>query len=191
MIDVVTVFHNQAYKNMAEEMSESLFRHEPDRVTLTMVDNSVVNRGFSAACNLGAKGGSADIVGFINPDAIIEGTFVQKVYNSLSDIIVITGCRYDKPDREVKIWGLQDWVCGAAFFVRRDWFEKVGGFDERYSFCFEESDLIKQAELEHKRCKSIDLPIRHDSPDYNSPEDAAYKQYWFNKGAKIYKEKWG
>lgn len=190
-IDIVTVFHNQRYKEMADEMSESLFFHEKGNVSFTLVDNQISNRGFSAACNLGAKEGVAPVLGFINPDAIIEGPFVDQVFDTLNDNIIITGHRFGKPDREVRIWGLQDWVCGAAFFVQRNWFESVGGFDERYSFCFEESDLIKQAEAEGKRCKSIHLPIRHESPDYNTPEDAAFKNYWFDKGARVYAEKWG
>lgn len=37
-----------------------------------------------------------------------------------------------------------DWVIGAAFVVKRDYFEKVDGFDESFFMYFEEIDLCKR-----------------------------------------------
>jgi GT2 family glycosyltransferase len=34
-----------------------------------------------------------------------------------------------------------DWVIGAAMVVRRDAFQQIGGFDERFFLYFEETDL--------------------------------------------------
>ncbi|MDD8018425.1 MAG: glycosyltransferase family 2 protein [Bacteroidota bacterium] len=40
--------------------------------------------------------------------------------------------------------GQIDWVTAAAMFVRRDAFEKAGGFDEQYFMYFEDIDLCKR-----------------------------------------------
>ncbi len=49
----------------------------------------------------------------------------------------------DEPEEPVPIFGGK----GAALFVRRELFERLGGFDEDYFFYFEESDLCWRARL--------------------------------------------
>lgn len=38
-----------------------------------------------------------------------------------------------------------DVICGAAMFCRRDFFEKIGKFDERFFLYFEEYDICGRA----------------------------------------------
>jgi len=40
-----------------------------------------------------------------------------------------------------------DWILGAAMLIRRDLFERLGGFDERFFMYFEEEDLCRRAWL--------------------------------------------
>ena len=47
--------------------------------------------------------------------------------------VVITGANFNKNPVEIRNWGLNDWVCGVAMFVKRSWFEEIGGFDERFT----------------------------------------------------------
>lgn len=193
-IDLVTVFHNETNWTQHFRLLEAVNTHEPDGgFTFFAVDNRVHNRGFSAGCNLGAfhPRASAKVIGFLNPDCEIEGPFVAPVLATLGNEVVITGCRFSKPQRELNFWHVKDWVCGAAMFVSRSWFASVGGFDEQFTFGFDETDLIRQAEVAGKACKSIYLPIRHNSPQTNSDEDAAYKRYHFAQGSKRYAQKWG
>lgn len=191
-VDIVTVFHNDRNFAWACELQEQLNEHEPaDRFTFTMVDNSVVNRGFSKGSNLGAAKGEAPIIGFLNPDAQIDGPFIDLVSEALEQPnVVITGCDFGKPLREVRAWGLGRWVCGAAMFVGRPFFDEVGGFDERYTWSFEDTDLCRQAESAGQVVKPIALPIRHDSPAENSPEDTRYKQTNFALAHAAYYRKW-
>jgi hypothetical protein len=104
--------------------------------------------------------------------------------------VLITGCRYGKPHGELRQWGVTDWVCGAAMFVRRSFFESVAGFDEQFVMYFEETDLIRRAQLAGGRCQSIDLPIEHASPLWDPPEDVRYKHYWFDESARRFYAKW-
>ncbi|GJQ20569.1 MAG: glycosyl transferase [Bacteroidia bacterium] len=40
-----------------------------------------------------------------------------------------------------------EWVTGAALFIRKDLFRKLGGFDERFFMFFEDKDLCARARL--------------------------------------------
>jgi GT2 family glycosyltransferase len=191
--DIVTVYHNETNFKQHERLRLSILEHEPDGgYTFIGVDNRVHNRGFAGGCNAGAftKGATAPIIGFLNPDAIISGPFLDDVAATLNDHVVITGCRYGKPQRELEAWGVDDWVCGAAFFVQRQWFAQVGGFDTQFVWSWEETDLIRQAQAQGRRCQSIDLPIEHSSPTSNSAVDTKYKRMHFDRGARRFYAKW-
>jgi GT2 family glycosyltransferase len=86
---------------------------------------------------------------------------------------------------------VHDWVCGAAFFVLRSWFAQVEGFDTQFTWSWEETDLIRQAQRQGRRCQSIPLPFQHTSPESDSSKEAAYKNFHFERGAARYHQKWG
>jgi GT2 family glycosyltransferase len=192
--DIVTVYHNDANYLLHTRLREALALYEPDGgYRFLGVDNRTVNRGFARACNLGAfhPNATAPIIGFLNPDVEVRGPFLDAVEEALTGNVVVTGCRYAKPRHELEAWGVADWVCGAALFVLRDWFTSVGGFDEQFTWAWEETDLIRQAETAHLACRSIALPIDHQSPATNSRQDEAYKRYHFAEGQKRFYRKWG
>jgi GT2 family glycosyltransferase len=191
MIDIVTVVHNKKNKLQAEEMVNSLLKLETE-FRFYLHSNEVENLGFSMGCNLAASKGSSPIIGFLNPDVVVQGRFIDQVEAQFEDnpSLVITGCRFGKAQSELRHWGVNDWVCGATFFVKREWFESVGGFDENYVWAWEETDLVRQAEAGGLLVRSIDLPLKHASPSDDSYEDAAYKNLWFEKGRDYYNKKW-
>lgn len=192
-IDVITVHHNDTNRREASGLLNRLSQFEPKRFTFTSWSNEFDNIGFGPACNRAffELEDHAPVVGFLNPDVNVMRPFFNEVIEALvPDDVVIVGCRFNKPDRELKEWGVKDWVCGATFFVKSDWFAEVGGFDEEYIWAWEETDLIRLAESQGLRCKSINLPIRHSSPVLNSPEDKLFKDKWFEVGRKHFKEKW-
>lgn len=191
-MDIVTVHHNERNFEQAVEVDKALLEFEGDRTTFNLVDNSINNRGFSRACNLGAARGDEPYIGFLNPDVIIEGPFIEQVLDVFENNpdVAITGSNHGKPASDIRAWGLRNWVCGCTMFVRREWFEGVGGFDERYEWSFEDTDLCRQAESQGMEVKPIDLPIRHESPDEDSPRDAKYKRHNFDISAGLYFGKW-
>lgn len=191
-VDIVTVAHNEQRMVDANRLFDQVAEHhDPTTFTFTIWDNRVDNLGFANGCNAGASRGAAPIIGFLNPDANVDGPFLPAVVEALRQpLVVITGCRFGKPRAELDLWGCRDWVCGAAFFVTRSWWETMGGFDTRYRWGWEETDLIRRAQADHKVVRSIDLPIRHASPSDDTPEDVAYKQHWFDEGARLFNRRW-
>ena len=130
-IDIVTVYHRDSNYRLAQVLERTLAETEDVPHTFIGVDNRKTNRGFAKGCNYGVKRGDSPIIGFLNPDVVIRGPFLGRILQVFEDPeTVITGSDFGKPKREIKTWGCQTWVCGAAFFVRRDWFESRGGFDQ-------------------------------------------------------------
>lgn len=194
MIDIVTVVHNSTNRALAGQLEEQIASIEDAQWRFILVDNGQINRGFAAGCNWGAlhPKAKAPIIGFLNPDVEVKGPFIEQVRTELARPgVVICGNRFGKPKRELQIWGVTDWVCGAVFFVKRDWFTEVGGFDQRYVWSHEETDLCRQAEAAGHRVKSIELPIEHASPTQESPADHAYKRKFFEQGRRQFNRKWG
>lgn len=191
MVDIVTVVHNEINYEQSLQLEADLEKYETG-YSFTRVDNRTHNSGFGRACNLGAASGESPIIGLLNPDCVIKGPFMKTVQGALaSEKVVITGERYNKPQRELQFWGVKEFVCGATMFIKRDWWESVGGFDMNYVWSWEELDLIRQAESQGKVVQAVSLPIHHASPSTDTVRDAAYKTKHFNRGAKYYYKKWG
>ena len=128
------------------------------------------NRGYAAACNLGARDASAPFVLFLNNDATIapgdldtllgaarieKDTAVwQPVTNGIDGRLESTGDAFtwwgvfrhldavpDVPSAEVFA------TVGAAMLVRRATFEALGGFEDSYFAYNEETDLCWRVRL--------------------------------------------
>lgn len=44
-----------------------------------------------------------------------------------------------------------DWVLGAAFMINKEFFDKIGGMDERYFLYYEDMDICKTTKLNNKK----------------------------------------
>jgi hypothetical protein len=73
----------------------------------------------------------------------------------------------------------KDWVTGAAFMIRRELFESIGGFDENYFMYFEDIDLCKS--IETMKYKSVYIPsvkmIHFGGKSYGKKDDKIVYEY--------------
>lgn len=69
--------------------------------------------------------------------------------------------------RDKKIWESQEkkecaWVSGAAMFIQKELFDKLGGFDEKFFMYFEDIDLCKRARnLGYKVLYYPEFTVKH------------------------------
>ncbi|HVM06426.1 MAG TPA: glycosyltransferase [Acidimicrobiales bacterium] len=138
----------------------------------TVIRNTA-NLGFARAANQGAARGDGELILFLNPDASIVARDLEELIEHLgaAPARAVVGPRLVAPDgREQRAWwpfpsaprawaealGLlrlgggrldrhrEGFVVGACLLVRRDVFEQLGGFDERFWLYGEEADLCRR-----------------------------------------------
>ena len=145
------------------------------------------NLGVAAGRNLGAKISTGDYILFLDHDVILDKNTIAKMVNVLeanSDIGIVgpqifyrrypnkvwwSGGTVKIPSGKVvmsskKLSGLVDTdVVPAAIMVRREVFEKVGGFYETYFATFEDSDFCFRAKkLGYRVACVCDASAYHD-----------------------------
>lgn len=192
MIDIVAVYHNKKNQNQTIQLKKDIDRYDEGKYVLYPHSNIEDNIGFGPACNIEAFKGSNEIIGFLNPDVTVKGPFVEMVEKALlaHPDYKIAGKSYNKPKIELKIWGVKSWVCGAVFFVKRDWFEKLGGFDPRFEWSHEETDFIRTTEKKGGAILDLNIPIDHASPIDDNKIDKEYKIRKFAEAQYQYEQKW-
>ncbi|MDD4287519.1 MAG: glycosyltransferase family 2 protein [Candidatus Peribacteraceae bacterium] len=77
-------------------------------------------------------------------DVLIKRTFLQHIFRQRLRHYLQT----DVPDAPVRD---TDWVVGACLFFRKDFFDQLQGFDERFFLFFEDMDLCRRTHLKGKR----------------------------------------
>ncbi|ALM11266.1 MAG: hypothetical protein PeribacterD1_0800 [Candidatus Peribacter riflensis] len=77
-------------------------------------------------------------------DVLIKRTFLQHIFRSRLRHYL----QADAPDVPVRD---TDWVVGACLFFRKDFFDQLHGFDERFFLFFEDMDLCRRCRLAGKR----------------------------------------
>ena len=100
-------------------------------------------RQISAVRNAGAKAAVGDRLFFVDADTVVPSAVLDMALQALGRGVVGGGAAV-KMDRPIALWvrlALLSWHCtsrvmrwaaGCFIFVRRDVFEAVGGFDQRY-----------------------------------------------------------
>jgi GT2 family glycosyltransferase len=140
-----------------------------------------VNGGFGQGNNLGARWARGEYLAFLNPDTMAEPGWLSALVAALKDrpsaglatpkilqlndprrintcgnVVHLTGltlCRGMNWDRDAFAEGEKiAAVSGAAFVMRRDLFDALGGFDESFFLYMEDTDLSYRARLAGFEC---------------------------------------
>jgi GT2 family glycosyltransferase len=134
---------------------------------ILLVDNNLVNRGWSKGNNYGASLGSAPFIWFLNSDAYPEPECLQALIDRMDDsncgAVASKQLDPDNPDKIRYGGGLnfyptgqhrgglvslgncdlpsrQSWLNGASMLVRRWMFNALGGYNESMFMYYGDSD---------------------------------------------------
>ncbi len=110
-------------------------------------------RHIAAARNAGAREAKGDIFVFIDADTLVPASVLTAAVKTIRDGAIGGGAmplmdsdrpRWAARTVAIVVWVLRTarWAAGCFVFARRDAFERVGGFDERY-FASEEIHLSR------------------------------------------------
>lgn len=150
-----------------------------------------INGGFGYGCNLGAHYARGHYLIFLNPDTTVAPGWLDALVAPLADpqVALVTPCilwmgapeRVNAAGNEVHPTGLAFCrglgmpatalsepeevaaISGAAFGIRRELWEALGGMDETFFLYVEDTDLSWRAWLAGYRCLYVPTPtVSHD-----------------------------
>jgi GT2 family glycosyltransferase len=86
-----------------------------------------------------------------------------------------------------------DWVSGAAFVVRREVFERIGGLDEGYFLYFEEVDFCRRARRAGWSCWTVaDARVVHREGSSTGIREVRRRpRYWFESRRRYFTKAYG
>ena len=167
---------------------------------------NTANLGFGAGNNVGARYASGEYLVFLNPDTTVEPGWLAALIGALDadpraglatpKILLLrdpgrintcgnemhcsglTLCRGLGLDRgELGLAAEVSAVSGAAFAIRRELFESLGGFDEAFFLYMEDTDLSWRARLMGYRCLYVPASIvYHDYALRFGPQKTLYQE---------------
>jgi len=139
-------------------------------VEAIVIDNSEINLGFAAGCNIGIKRAldmGADYVWLLNNDAMARPDTLDRLLAKMTPGVGAVGSVILNADNSVQVWGggylrigrslvLRSrgdftWLSACSLLITREALEATGGFDERFFMYWEDVDLsfrIKDAGLD-------------------------------------------
>ncbi|MFZ0216390.1 MAG: glycosyltransferase family 2 protein [Candidatus Dormiibacterota bacterium] len=157
---------------------------KPDRIAV----RSDENLGFARGCNLGAARASGDALVFLNNDTFVLPDWLTSLLRPFADASVwVTGSRLLYPNGRVQHAGVvfvedgpghafaglagdlpvvleereYQAVTGASLAIRRDVFERFGGFDTAFLNSYEDVDLCLKVRAAGGRIRYVPTSVAY------------------------------
>jgi GT2 family glycosyltransferase len=188
--------------------------------TLRVVSNNE-NRGFVDACNQGAQAARGQYLVFLNNDAVVLPGWLDELIQTVEadESIGAVGSIFLYPDGRIQEAGAIIWRDGAAFhhgwggspddpryafardvdycsgaslLIRRDLFERLGGFDRRYAPAYyEDADLCfgVRASGFRVRYQPLSRVLHYEGATAGKDTSVGFKRFQIVNRAKFF-EKW-
>jgi glycosyltransferase involved in cell wall biosynthesis len=151
----------QTYRSIEVIVSDSSSPDDTVRIARKFADKVVVTkqRGISLGRNLGAKAAQGDILLFIDADTALHPDFITNIARAFEDGSVVMAAGVIRSDGPLvgrliyRACGELAWllakinhprIYGICMAVRRNAFEKLGGFDEKLETA-EDMDITGRA----------------------------------------------
>jgi len=178
------------------------------------------NRGFAAACHQGAEEARGEVLVFLNQDTRVESGWLEALLEPFQDpgvgLTTPTILWMDDPERvqscgqDVHYTGLVFARCfgtprsaladavptdvaavsGAAFAIRREVWEELGGFSKTFFMYYEETDLSWRAQRAGYRCLHVPASIVYHAGRLDRPSPLALYYSFRNRSLMVWRN-WG
>jgi GT2 family glycosyltransferase len=190
MISIITPVWNRAHLTAQYLISHNIHYPNPPDIEWIIIDNGSSdntqgyldywklifddslqiirngkNIGFPAACNQGAKVAKGEVLLFLNNDIIVRGDYISPIERQLKDYPdSLVGPQLIDFDTG---WNVFDgeplqYLVGWCLAMRRETYDLLGGFDERYSPAYyEDIDLCYNALQNNIKLRQVWLPLEH------------------------------
>jgi GT2 family glycosyltransferase len=188
---------------------------------IVRVVRNAENRGFVDACNDGARAARGRHLVFLNNDAVVQPGWLDSLIATAEadESIGAVGSMFVYPDGRVQEagaivwrdgsafhygWGGSpddpryafardvDYCSGASLLVRRELFERLGGFDRRYAPAYyEDADLcFGVRSLGHRvRYQPLSRVVHHEGATAGTDTSVGFKRFQIVNREKFF-EKW-
>lgn len=206
---------------IADDCSDDLTTHIQEIVENITVIRTSSNLGFLGNCNHAAQNARGKYIYFLNNDTQVQDgwlDFQVKLMEERWDV-GLTGAKLVYPDgrlqeaggiiwRDASAWNYgnrqnpdapeynyvkeADYVSGAAMMIRRELWEQIGGFDERFApaYC-EDSDLAFEVRKAGYKVlyQPLSVVVHFEGMSNGIDTQAGLKQYQMINQKKLY-DKW-
>lgn len=132
-------------------------------------------------------------IGIVGPQLLTDGEEIQSWIAGNETSLWNVLRNNTRTSSSKKIWKSPrrreaHWVTGAALFIRRSLWEKLGGFDENFFMFFEDEDLCKRArKIGRTVVFSPEVKARHSCG--RSTKDKKMQKEWYYKSQDYYFQK--